>query len=129
MPEDEQPGCSQVVEEYEAFSSSEKPSSSHVLEEYEPFPSGGTWDPETYEIPDNGTQETYEVPEAGAEPETYEIPDPEPGTDIMSNSFHDTYMYPCDLVSLATKVLLPITPMPRMPKIKFQKKKNSDFIL
>ncbi|CAH3185372.1 unnamed protein product [Porites evermanni] len=37
VPEDDQPGCSQVIEEYEPYPQNEQPGNSHVVEEYEPF--------------------------------------------------------------------------------------------
>ena len=85
VPEDDQPGCSQVIEEYEPYPQNEQPGNSHVVEEYEPFepPIGSSYaDQETYEIPQNESQETYEIPEQSGqpEPETYEIPEPEPGS-------------------------------------------------
>ena len=65
VPEDEQPGCSQVV--------SESPGG---VEVYEPWENDGPAQ-ETYEIADpNGPQDFYEVPDS-EEPETYEVPEPE----------------------------------------------------
>ena len=90
VPEDDQPGCSQVIEEYEPYPQNEQPGNSHVVEEYEPFepPIGSSYaDQETYEIPQNESQETYEIPEQSGQPEpkTYEIPEPDPGSDNGSN--------------------------------------------
>lgn len=59
VPENEQPGCSVVVDEYE------------------PWESSGPAHQDTYEIPG---QDTYEVPEQEQQQETYEIPEQEQGT-------------------------------------------------